>query len=112
MKIERPGKGIYDEVFDETHQVRPASRALERWLLESDDQLIADKRREADVLFQRLGITFNAYGEEQGAAALRILAGHARCGSGADRGRAKGCRRREEQRSHGELRRRRHDMRD
>ena len=67
MKIERPGKGIYDEVFDETHQVRPASRALERWLLESDDQLIADKRREADVLFQRLGITFNVYGDSDGA---------------------------------------------
>ena len=51
--------------------------------------------------------------EEQGAAALRILAGHARRGSGADRGRAKGCRRREEQRSHGELHgRRRHEIRE
>ena len=40
---------------------------LEHWLINSDEDLIAEKRREADVLFQRLGITFNVYGEDQGA---------------------------------------------
>ena len=40
---------------------------LEKWLLDSDEDLIAEKRREANVLFQRLGITFNVYGEDQGA---------------------------------------------
>lgn len=67
MRIEPPAKGTYDEIFDDSNRVRPASKVLEQWLLNSDEQLIAEKRREADVLFQRVGITFNVYGEDQGA---------------------------------------------
>ncbi|WP_339802856.1 circularly permuted type 2 ATP-grasp protein [uncultured Marinobacter sp.] len=67
MRIEKPGKGIYDEIFDEHGAVRPPCKALEDWLLNSDEHLIAEKRREANVLFQRLGITFNVYGEDEGA---------------------------------------------
>lgn len=67
MQIKRPAPGLYDEVFDEQSKVRAPSRMLEKWLLDSDEDLIAEKRREANVLFQRLGITFNVYGEDQGA---------------------------------------------
>lgn len=67
MLIETPAEGLYDELFDSNNRVRPHSRMLEEWLINSDEDLIAEKRREADVLFQRLGITFNVYGEEQGA---------------------------------------------
>lgn len=67
MLIETPDTGLFDELFDENNRVRPHCRMLENWLLESDENLISEKRREADVLFQRLGITFNVYGEDQGA---------------------------------------------
>jgi uncharacterized circularly permuted ATP-grasp superfamily protein len=67
MLIQTPGKGLYDELFDQNNQIRPHCKILEDWLSNSDESLIADKRREADVLFQRLGITFNVYGEDQGA---------------------------------------------
>lgn len=67
MRIEPPANGTYDEIFEDSNRVRPASKVLEHWLLNSDEQLIAEKRREADVLFQRVGITFNVYGEDQGA---------------------------------------------
>jgi uncharacterized circularly permuted ATP-grasp superfamily protein len=67
MQIQTPPEGLYDELFDDNNRVRPSCRLLEHWLRESDESLLAEKRREADVLFQRLGITFNVYGEDQGA---------------------------------------------
>lgn len=67
MLIQTPAEGLYDELFDENNRVRPQCRMLEHWLVNSNEDLIAEKRREADVLFQRLGITFNVYGEDQGA---------------------------------------------
>lgn len=67
MRMKNPSPGLYDEIFDSNARIRPASRMLEKWLLDSDEHLIAEKRREADVLFQRLGITFNVYGEDLGA---------------------------------------------
>ncbi|CAN0599245.1 unnamed protein product, partial [Ectocarpus sp. 12 AP-2014] len=67
MLIQTPPEGIYDELFDENNRVRPSCRVLENWLMQSEEAMLAEKRREADVLFQRLGITFNVYGEDQGA---------------------------------------------
>lgn len=66
MQIKKPSAGMYDEIFDENHLVRPHCEVLRQWLLQADEHLIAEKRREADVLFHRLGITFNVYGEDQG----------------------------------------------
>ncbi|QCF25468.1 circularly permuted type 2 ATP-grasp protein [Hydrocarboniclastica marina] len=66
MQIQTPHAGLYDELFDQDNQVRPSCRLLEKWLLSSEESVLAEKRREADVLFQRLGITFNVYGEGQG----------------------------------------------
>ncbi|MBC7191948.1 circularly permuted type 2 ATP-grasp protein [Marinobacter sp.] len=67
MQIQTAPEGLYDELFDGDNRVRPGCRLLKQWLTESDESLLAEKRREADVLFQRLGITFNVYGEDQGA---------------------------------------------
>ncbi|MBW4935335.1 circularly permuted type 2 ATP-grasp protein [Marinobacter sp. F4206] len=67
MLIQTPEQGLFDELFDQNNKVRPHCRMLEQWLINSDETLITEKRREADVLFQRLGITFNVYGEDQGA---------------------------------------------
>jgi len=66
MLIQTPAEGLYDELFDPDRRVRPHYRTLEKWLIDSDEAMIADKRREADVLFQRLGITFNVYGQDEG----------------------------------------------
>lgn len=66
MLIQTPDEGLYDELFDPENRVRPHCKPLEQWLINSDEETIAEKLREANVLFQRLGITFNVYGEDQG----------------------------------------------
>ncbi|MEG0242357.1 MAG: circularly permuted type 2 ATP-grasp protein [Pseudomonas sp.] len=56
----------YDEMYDEVGQVRPHYREFARWLAETPTELLAQRRREADLLFHRAGITFTLYGDEQG----------------------------------------------
>ncbi|TDK27555.1 circularly permuted type 2 ATP-grasp protein [Luteimonas aestuarii] len=46
--------------------VRPHYAAYDRWLQETPDPLVAHKRREAEISFHRVGITFSVYGEEAG----------------------------------------------
>ncbi|HZE60124.1 MAG TPA: circularly permuted type 2 ATP-grasp protein [Burkholderiales bacterium] len=46
--------------------VRPHFRALADWLAETPADRVAEKRREADLLFHRVGITFAVYGDAQG----------------------------------------------
>lgn len=45
------------------HVVRAPYRGLATWLERTPAELLAQKRREADILFRRLGITFAVYGE-------------------------------------------------
>ncbi|MEN5089462.1 circularly permuted type 2 ATP-grasp protein [Pseudomonas protegens] len=56
--------------FDEMHgadgQVRPHYREFASWLERTPDELLARRRREADLLFHRAGITFTLYGDELG----------------------------------------------
>ena len=56
--------------FDEMHgadgQVRPHYREFANWLEHTPGELLARRRREADLLFHRAGITFTLYGDEQG----------------------------------------------
>jgi uncharacterized circularly permuted ATP-grasp superfamily protein len=52
--------------FDEMHApagVRPAYTGIERWLAGTSPEALGSKRREAELLFRRLGITFAVYGE-------------------------------------------------
>ncbi|OGA00778.1 MAG: hypothetical protein A2Z64_06310 [Betaproteobacteria bacterium RIFCSPLOWO2_02_67_12] len=56
----------YDEMRDANGEVRPHFRPLAEWLAETPPARVAEKRREADLLFHRVGITFAVYGDKQG----------------------------------------------
>jgi len=56
----------YDEMHDADGQVRPHYRDFDDWLQATPDEQIAHKRREAEISFHRVGITFSVYGEESG----------------------------------------------
>ncbi|KAF1054732.1 MAG: hypothetical protein GAK43_00681 [Stenotrophomonas maltophilia] len=57
---------FYDEMYDAQGDCRPHYREFARWLAETPPELLAQRRREADLLFHRAGITFTLYGDEQG----------------------------------------------
>lgn len=56
--------------FDEMHgadgAIRNHYQCFSNWLDHSRDERIAQKRRQADVSFHRVGITFAVYGQESG----------------------------------------------
>ena len=60
----------YDEMRAADGEVRPHFRALAEWLAATPAKRVAEKRREADLLFHRVGITFAVYGDVQGAERL------------------------------------------
>ena len=51
-------------------RVRGHFAPLAEWLASMPPERVAEKRREADLLFHRVGITFAVYGDEQGAERL------------------------------------------
>jgi uncharacterized circularly permuted ATP-grasp superfamily protein len=60
----------YDEMRGADGEVRAHFRALADWLAETPVERVAEKRREADLLFHRVGITFAVYGDDAGAERL------------------------------------------
>src|SRR5881396_3931285 len=60
----------FDEMRAANVEVRSHFRALADWLAETPADRVAEKRREADLLFHRVGITFAVYGDEAGAERL------------------------------------------
>jgi uncharacterized circularly permuted ATP-grasp superfamily protein len=60
----------YDEMRAADGSVRAHFRALADWLAETPVKRVAEKRREADLLFHRVGITFAVYGDDAGAERL------------------------------------------
>jgi uncharacterized circularly permuted ATP-grasp superfamily protein len=60
----------YDEMRTADGDVRAHFRALADWLAETPAERVAEKRREADLLFHRVGITFAVYGDDAGAERL------------------------------------------
>jgi len=60
----------YDEMRAADGTVRPHFAPLAQWLAETPARRVAEKQREADLLFHRVGITFAVYGDEQGAERL------------------------------------------
>src|SRR5215831_14330189 len=60
----------YDEMHAANGDVRAHFRPLAEWLASTPPERVAEKRREADLLFHRVGITFAVYGDEQGAERL------------------------------------------
>jgi len=55
----------FDEMTGLEGAVRPAYAELAKWLGEVAPDLLERRRREADVLFRRIGITFAVYGEAE-----------------------------------------------
>jgi uncharacterized circularly permuted ATP-grasp superfamily protein len=56
----------YDEAREPNGDVRAHFKPLADWLAETPAGRVAEKRREADLLFHRVGITFAVYGDKQG----------------------------------------------
>ena len=56
----------YDEMHDPLRRVRSHYGAFDNWLNRTPETEIAHKRREAEISFHRVGITFSVYGEESG----------------------------------------------
>ena len=53
----------FDEMNGFDGQIRPAYAGLQDWLGKSSPRLLEQRRREAELLFRRIGITFAVYGE-------------------------------------------------
>jgi uncharacterized circularly permuted ATP-grasp superfamily protein len=57
---------FYDEMCGLDGQVLPQYRAFADWLASAPPDRLTQKRREAEVMFHRVGITFAVYGDETG----------------------------------------------
>jgi uncharacterized circularly permuted ATP-grasp superfamily protein len=55
----------YDEMHDDSGNARLHYRAFDQWLTVTPGPRIERKRREAELLFHRVGITFAVYGEQE-----------------------------------------------
>jgi uncharacterized circularly permuted ATP-grasp superfamily protein len=55
----------FDEMRGTDGQLRPPYAQLSAWLGEVKPEVLDYRRREADVLFRRIGITFAVYGESE-----------------------------------------------
>src|SRR5207248_5388195 len=53
----------FDEMKGADGKLRPAYGELARWLAEIPPDVLDYRRREAELLFRRIGITFAVYGE-------------------------------------------------
>ncbi len=58
---------FYDEMLLHDGRYRHHYRDYWLWLQQADKEAIARKREEAELLFHRVGITFNVYGDNGGA---------------------------------------------
>jgi len=66
MERHRP----YDEMRTADGKLRSHFGPIAQWLAETPAKRVAEKRREADLLFHRVGITFAVYGDHAGAERL------------------------------------------
>ncbi|WP_036167792.1 circularly permuted type 2 ATP-grasp protein [Massilia sp. 9096] len=57
---------FYDEMYSNTATVRPHYQAFAEWLAQQTPQVTEQKRAEAELNFQRVGITFAVYGDNAG----------------------------------------------
>ena len=61
---------FYDEMLQSDGQHRAHYQHYWEWLQQADKEAVARKREEAELLFHRVGITFNVYGDDGGAERL------------------------------------------
>ena len=57
---------MYNEMHYPDGRTREHYRAIAHWLASMPPELLREKRREADLLFHRVGITFAVYGDDEG----------------------------------------------
>lgn len=55
---------IFDEMSSEDAIIRPAYETLSQWLSTVPIEVLNQRRREAEFIFRRIGITFAVYGEQ------------------------------------------------
>ena len=53
----------FDEMRESDGRVRPVYAGLDKWLGDLPPDVLDHRRREAEFLFRRIGITFAVYGE-------------------------------------------------
>lgn len=70
LQVHLPGPGLYDEMLQPDGQCRSHYETYWQWLTQTEEKTIQQKKEEAALLFHRVGITFNVYGEEDGAERL------------------------------------------
>lgn len=70
MHARPPTADLYDEMLRADGSPREHYRHYGEWLAGIDQEFLAQKRKEADLLFHRVGITFTVYGDERGAERL------------------------------------------
>src|SRR5246127_3464898 len=56
---------MFDEMRDSGGNVRPAYAELSQWLSQIAPDTLDSRRREAELLFRRIGITFAVYGDPE-----------------------------------------------
>ena len=67
LNIDLSVSRFFDEMLLAEGQHRGHYDAYWQWLQQADQLTIARKREEAALLFHRVGITFNVYGDDDGA---------------------------------------------
>lgn len=70
LQIHTPAPHLYDEMLHSDGSSRSHYTPFWQWLNQTDTKQIQQKREEADLLFHRVGITFNVYGDEEGSERL------------------------------------------
>ncbi len=58
-------RAFFNEMYDTNGSCRPHYQEFARWLANTPLELLEQRRREADLLFHRAGITFTLYGDKQ-----------------------------------------------
>ncbi|EKF75060.1 hypothetical protein A11A3_05189 [Alcanivorax hongdengensis A-11-3] len=64
--LRMPAVSGFDEMIGPASEVRSHYAGYHDWLLRQDSRDLQRKRKEAELQFHRVGITFNVYGEDSG----------------------------------------------
>ena len=73
MTVPPDRSAFYDELltsYEATLTARPHAMGFFDWFQKQGVEALASSRQDADLLFRRVGITFNVYGDQEGAERL------------------------------------------
>lgn len=63
---ELPEKGTFDEMMRDDGSCRPSYQRYCEWLNGVSEETVKERMKGTDLLFHRVGITFNVYGNSEG----------------------------------------------